>query len=172
MNHRGAVLGVAMDSDDRGLAVGDGRMRQQRDEIAHQALAQLGPPVEQQRQILDELAGVGVGDDGQRRRPRGRLRRQPWPAARLSVPAHVGLGGDAEPCRARRAALPPRAPELLNGQENIWQFMRQNWLSNRVFKSFDDIVDHCCYAWNTLIDQPWKIMSIARRDWASLGYSM
>ena len=35
--------------------------------------------------------------------------------------------------------------------------MRQNWLSNRVFKSFDDIVDHCCYAWNTLIDQPWKI---------------
>jgi DDE superfamily endonuclease len=50
--------------------------------------------------------------------------------------------------------LPPRAPEL-NGQENIWQFMRQNWLSNRIFKSFDDIVDHCCYAWNTLIDQPW-----------------
>ncbi len=25
-----------------------------------------------------------------------------------------------------------------------------------IFKSFDDIVDHCCYAWNTLIDQPWK----------------
>ena len=45
--------------------------------------------------------------------------------------------------------------------------MRQNWLSNRIFKSFDDIVDHCCYAWNTLIDQPWKIMSIARRDWAA-----
>ena len=66
--------------------------------------------------------------------------------------------------------LPPRAPEL-NGQENIWQFMRQNWLSNRVFKSFDDIVDHCCYAWNTLIDQPWKIMSIAKRDWATVGHS-
>src|SRR5262249_22202 len=67
--------------------------------------------------------------------------------------------------------LPPRAPEL-NGQENIWQFMRQNWLSNRIFKSFDDIVDHCCYAWNTLIDQPWKIMSIARRDWAAVGHSI
>ena len=47
-----------------------------------------------------------------------------------------------------------------------------NWLSNRVFKSFDDIVDHCCYAWNTLIDQPWKIMSIARRDWAVAGHSL
>jgi hypothetical protein len=69
--------------------------------------------------------------------------------------------------------LPPRAPEL-KGQENIWQFLApelQNWLSyNRVFKSFDYIVDHCCYAWNTLIDQPWKIMSIARRDWATAGY--
>jgi 8-oxo-dGTP pyrophosphatase MutT (NUDIX family) len=50
--------------------------------------------------------------------------------------------------------------------------MRANWLSNRVFKSFDDIVDHCCYAWNTLIDQPWKIMSVARRDWAAVGHSI
>jgi hypothetical protein len=64
---------------------------------------------------------------------------------------------------------PPRSP--VNSQENIWQFMRQSWLSNRIFKSFDDIVDHCCYAWNTLIGQPWKIMSIARRDWATVGYS-
>jgi len=41
-----------------------------------------------------------------------------------------------------------------------------------LFKSFDEIVDHCCYAWNTLIDQPWKIMSIARRDWAVAGQSL
>ena len=39
-------------------------------------------------------------------------------------------------------------------------------------KSFDDIVDHCCYAWNTLIDQPWKIMSIARRDWVAVSHSI
>jgi hypothetical protein len=64
--------------------------------------------------------------------------------------------------------LPPRSPEL-NSQENIWQFMRQNWLSNRVFKSYDDIVDHCCYAWNTLIALPWKIMSIGLRDWDYIG---
>jgi hypothetical protein len=32
-----------------------------------------------------------------------------------------------------------------------------------------NIVDHCCYAWNTLTDQPWEIMSIARRDWAAVG---
>src|SRR5215211_3565118 len=81
-------------------------------------------------------------------------------AAILSVPSNISL-----------VPLPPRAPEL-NGQENIWQFMRANWLSNRVFKSYDDIVDHCCFAWNTLTDQPWKIMSIARRDWAHVGQSI
>ena len=62
-------------------------------------------------------------------------------------------------------ALPSKSPEL-NPVENIWQFMRDNWLSNRIFKSYNDIVDHCCCAWNQLIDQPWKIMSIGLRDWA------
>ena len=44
--------------------------------------------------------------------------------------------------------------------------MRDNWLSNRIFKSYEDILDHCCFAWNQLIDQPWRIMSIGLRDWA------
>jgi len=61
--------------------------------------------------------------------------------------------------------LPPKCPEL-NAQENVWQFMRQNWLSNRVFLDVDDLVDQCCYAWNRLEDQPWKIMPIGTRDWA------
>jgi transposase len=54
---------------------------------------------------------------------------------------------------------PSRSPEL-NPVENVWQFLRDNWLSNRVFTSYDDIVDHCCEAWNKLVDQPWTIMSI------------
>ena len=43
--------------------------------------------------------------------------------------------------------FPPKSPEL-NPVENIWQFMRDNWLSNRIFKSHEDILDHCCFAWN------------------------
>ena len=35
--------------------------------------------------------------------------------------------------------LPPRSPEL-NPVENVWQFLRDNWLSNRVFRGYDDIV--------------------------------
>src|SRR2546427_5712778 len=47
-----------------------------------------------------------------------------WHGAKaLKVPNNISL-----------LQLPPRAPEL-NGQENIWQFMRQNWLSNRIFQS-------------------------------------
>ena len=61
--------------------------------------------------------------------------------------------------------LPAKCPEL-NPVENVWQFMRDNWLSNRVFASYDAIVDHCCFAWNKLADQPWRVMSIGLRDWA------
>ena len=61
--------------------------------------------------------------------------------------------------------LPPKSPEL-NPVENIWQFMRDNWLSNRIFKSYNEIIDHCCFAWNQLVDQPWKIMSSGLREWA------
>ena len=39
------------------------------------------------------------------------------------------------------------------------------WLSNRIFKSYEDIVALCCQAWNNLIDQPWKIMP-GMRKWA------
>ena len=36
--------------------------------------------------------------------------------------------------------LPSRAPEL-NPVENIWQYLRQNWLANTVFENYDAIVD-------------------------------
>ncbi len=61
--------------------------------------------------------------------------------------------------------LPPRSPEL-NPVENIWQFMRDNWISNRVFKSYDEIVAISAEAWKKFIDQPWKIISIGHRKWA------
>ncbi|EAQ33701.1 ISSod10, transposase OrfB [Nitrobacter sp. Nb-311A] len=75
-------------------------------------------------------------------------------SSRLIVPPNITI-----------LPLPAKCPEL-NPQENVWQFMRDNWLSNRVFKSYEDIVDHCCFAWNRLIDQPWRIIFIGMRDWA------
>jgi hypothetical protein len=47
----------------------------------------------------------------------------------------------------------------------VRQFMRENWISNRVFTSYTDILDHCCDAGNKIVEQPWTIMSIGLRDW-------
>ena len=66
--------------------------------------------------------------------------------------------------------LPSRAPEL-NPVENIWQYMRANWLSNRVFETYEDIIDAACEAWRKLIDQPGTINSIGMRDWVIVGQS-
>ena len=64
--------------------------------------------------------------------------------------------------------LPSRAPEL-NPVENVWQFLRHNWLSNRVFKSYEAIVAAACAAWNRLLELPGRINSIGLRDWAHTG---
>jgi len=41
--------------------------------------------------------------------------------------------------------------------------LTDNWLSNRIFKSHDNIIDLCYEAWNKLVNQPWRIMTIGRR---------
>jgi hypothetical protein len=64
--------------------------------------------------------------------------------------------------------LPSRAPEL-NPVENIWQFLRQNWLSNRVFNTHEAIIDAACEAWTKLLTQPQTITSIGMRNWAHVG---
>jgi hypothetical protein len=38
--------------------------------------------------------------------------------------------------------------------------LRSNKLSNRVFETYDEIVDACCDAWNWLIKQPEQITAI------------
>jgi DDE superfamily endonuclease len=72
----------------------------------------------------------------------------------LAVPKNISL-----------ILLPSRSPEL-NPVENIWQYLRQTWLSNRVFETYDDIVEAAC-DWRRLIAQPKTITSIGSRNWAS-----
>jgi transposase len=47
--------------------------------------------------------------------------------------------------------LPPYAPEL-NPVENVWQYLRANWLAISVFDGYDAIVTACCAAWNRFAD--------------------
>ena len=64
--------------------------------------------------------------------------------------------------------LPSRAPEL-NPVENVWQYLRHNWISNTVFENYDAIVDAACDAWRKLTAKPETITSIGMRDWAHVG---
>jgi len=74
-------------------------------------------------------------------------------SGRLAVPGNISI-----------IPLPPTCPEL-TPVENVWQFIRDTWLSNRIFTSHDNIFDHCCEAWNKLVEQPWRITTIGRRQW-------
>lgn len=65
-----------------------------------------------------------------------------WHLARaLVVPENITL-----------PPLPQKCPEPT--MENIWQFMRENWLSNRLFHDQDNSVEYCCQHRNRRINQP------------------
>jgi transposase len=76
---------------------------------------------------------------------------------RLCVPDNITL-----------LPLPPYSPEL-NPMENIWDYLRGNKLSARVWDSYDEILDACRNAWLFLVTDLERIDSIARRSWATVN---
>ena len=50
--------------------------------------------------------------------------------------------------------------------ENLWEYLRQNQLSLRVWPDYPAIVATCCTAWNALMAMPERLASITRREWA------
>ena len=72
------------------------------------------------------------------------------------------------PANLTLVPLPPACPEL-NSAENIWQYLRQTYLSNRVFESYTAILDACQDAWRKLLAEVGRITSIVARDWAAIG---
>lgn len=74
---------------------------------------------------------------------------------RLRVPGNISL-----------LHLPPYSPEL-NPVENVWEYLRGNKLSNRVFADYEAIVAACCTAWNWLVEAPERIRSAASRAYAN-----
>ena len=72
------------------------------------------------------------------------------------------------PANVRPLFIPPGCPEL-NAADNIWHYLRQNFLSNRVFPTYKEIVDAACWAWNKLRAEVGRIKSIATRTWTAAG---
>jgi hypothetical protein len=64
--------------------------------------------------------------------------------------------------------LPPASPEL-NPTENVWQYLRQSYLSNRVFRDYDAVIEASGSAWNKLAAEPGRIASIGTRKWTAIS---
>lgn len=79
-----------------------------------------------------------------------------WHRADIPVPDNLTL-----------LPLPPYAPEL-NPMENVWQYLRQNWLALTVFDRYEDILDTCCRAWNRFASNTEAVASITSRAWAKV----
>lgn len=60
--------------------------------------------------------------------------------------------------------LPPYAPEL-NPVEQVWDFLRSNYFSNRVYDNLEHIFQICLDIWNLFASKPKLITSIGTRDW-------
>ena len=71
----------------------------------------------------------------------------------LDVPANITL-----------VTLPPYSPEL-NPVERLWLYLRETYLSLRVFKDKDDIVDACCFAWKDATKDLDRIISLCNYPW-------
>ena len=69
----------------------------------------------------------------------------------------MGISGSA-------GSYPLKAPR--STQRNLWEYLRQNQLSLRVWPDYEAIVETCCRAWNALMAMPDRIASITRREWA------
>jgi hypothetical protein len=81
-----------------------------------------------------------------------------WHTTRkLQVPSNISL-----------LHLPPASPEL-NPTENIWQYLRQSYLSNRIFRDYDDVVEASSSAWNKLTAEQGRIASIGTRSWTAIS---
>src|SRR3712207_456072 len=79
-----------------------------------------------------------------------------WHGARaraLAVPPSVTL-----------VPLPPYSPEL-DPVERVWLYLRERFLSLRVFADYRATVDACCAAWNRLVAEPGRLRSLCDQPW-------
>jgi len=71
----------------------------------------------------------------------------------LVVPSNVTL-----------VTFPAYSPEL-NPAEKVWQFLKSGVLAHRLYRTVEEIIDRCCVAWRSLIDEPGRIRSLCSYDW-------
>jgi transposase len=78
--------------------------------------------------------------------------------------------GAAVPPNLTLVPLPAYAPEL-NAIERVWEYLRERYLSHRLFKNTAAIIDACCAAWNRLLAEPGRIRSLGSFPWLPASVS-
>lgn len=73
---------------------------------------------------------------------------------KLNLPTNISL-----------LPLPAASPEL-NPTEQVWQVLRDRYLANRCFDSYEHILESCCDAWNAFTSVTGAIRQLCTRDWA------
>ncbi len=69
-------------------------------------------------------------------------------AGDIAVPANVSL-----------VFLPPYSPQL-NPVERVWLYLRERYLSLRLFADLEAIIEGCCDAWNRLVAETGRLASL------------
>ena len=71
-------------------------------------------------------------------------------AKELSVPENISI-----------IELPAYSPEL-NPVENLWQYLRSHYWSNRSYDGYDDLLEAACESWQAICLDSELIRSICR----------
>ena len=58
--------------------------------------------------------------------------------------------------------LPPYSPEL-NPVERLWAYLKSHYLSNRIYSSYNHLLDETTKAWNHLTEE--QLQSICKVIW-------
>jgi transposase len=61
--------------------------------------------------------------------------------------------------------LPPYSPEL-NAIERLWLYLKERFLSHRLWTDYDAIVDAVCQAWQRVTNEIGRIKSLCSIEWA------
>ena len=60
--------------------------------------------------------------------------------------------------------LPPYSPEL-NAIERLWLYLKERFLSHRLWDDYDAIVDSVCRAWQRATGEAGRIKSLCSMEW-------
>ena len=62
--------------------------------------------------------------------------------------------------------LPPYSPEL-NAIERLWLYLKERFLSHRLWTDYDAIVNAVCKAWQRVTSDAGRIKSLCSMEWAT-----